>query len=55
MYDIESLGWHISKAGFVEAGQRELWVSNIPDIKTIEKEESFENDNGICVEAVKPT
>ena len=55
MYDAESLGWHMSKAGFVEVRQKELWVSNIPDIKMIEKEESFEHDGGICVEAVKPT
>jgi SAM-dependent methyltransferase len=55
MYDAESLGWHISKAGFVEIKQKELWVSNIPDIRIIEKKESFEDDNGICVEAVKPT
>jgi SAM-dependent methyltransferase len=54
MYDVESKGWHISKAGFVEVGQRTLWVSNITDIKTIEKKESFEDDNGICIEAIKP-
>jgi hypothetical protein len=55
MYDAESLAWHISKAGFVEVGQKELWISNIPGIKMIERRESFEDDNGICVEAVKPT
>ncbi len=55
MYDSESLAWHMSKAGFVEVGRKELWISNIPDIKMIEKEESFEDDSGICVEAVKPT
>jgi SAM-dependent methyltransferase len=55
MYDVKSLVWHISKAGFVEVGQKELWISNIPGIKMIERRESFEDDNGICVEAVKPT
>ena len=55
MYDIESLGWHLSKAGFVEVAQKELWDSNIADIIMIEKKESFENDYGICVETVKPT
>ena len=55
MYDTESLAWHISKAGFVGVEQKELWISNISDIKIIEKKESFEDDNGICVEAVKPT
>jgi predicted SAM-dependent methyltransferase len=54
MYDVESLSWHISNAGFVEVAQKELWVSSIPDITAIEKEESFEDDNGICVEATKP-
>ena len=54
MYDVQSLIWHVSKSGFVEVEERALWVSSIPDIKTIEKEESFHDDFGICVEAIKP-
>lgn len=53
-YNVESLAWHMPKAGFVEVGQKELQVSSMPDIKTIEEEESFDDDNGICVEAIKP-
>jgi predicted SAM-dependent methyltransferase len=53
MYDAESLRQHLSEAGFINISQKSFLESEIPGIEEVERQERFEDSNGICLEGTK--
>jgi predicted SAM-dependent methyltransferase len=54
MYDGESLGRHMSEAGFVSIFPKAYLESAIAGIEEVERKERFDNHRGICLEGMKP-
>jgi len=54
MYDGESLGRHMSEAGFVSISRKAYLESAIAGIEEVERRDRFDNHHGICLEGMKP-